>query len=174
MCKIFNTHPNLLILDEPTNHLDIISKNTIEAMLKSYNGTIIMVSHDRYLIKNVCNKLLEFTKDGVNYFNYGYSEYLRKKENPVREELIQSVKKVNVREVNKNSRDNNITRRVKLIEKEIDSISLKIDNLNQELLKEEVYTDYNRASDIKKEIDELNNQVLTKTEEWDLLVNDIY
>lgn len=173
LCKIFNTHPNLLILDEPTNHLDIISKNTIEAMLKSYNGTIIMVSHDRYLIKNVCNKLLEFTKDGVNYFNYGYSEYLRKKENPVREELIQSVKKVNVREVNKNSRDNNITRRVKLIEKEIDSISLKIDNLNKELLREEVYTDYNKASEIKKEIDELNNQILTKTEEWDLLVNDI-
>jgi len=51
LCKILYTKPNVLILDEPTNHLDIISKNTIKNMLNSYKGTIIMVSHDRYLIK---------------------------------------------------------------------------------------------------------------------------
>ena len=173
LCKILNSNPNLLILDEPTNHLDIISKNTIENILRDYNGSIIMVSHDRYLIKNVCNKLLEFTKGSVNYYNYGYNEYLRKIENPVRETLINSVKKINVKEVNKNSKDNNINRKIKLIEKDIDNLSIKLDKLNKKLLEEEVYLDYNKASSIQKEIDELNSLIEEKTDEWDNLVNNI-
>ena len=171
LCKILNSNPNVLILDEPTNHLDIISKNTIENILKDYNGSIIMVSHDRYLIKNVCNKLLEFTNSGVNYYNYGYGEYLRKIENPVREIALNSVKKVNIKEVNKNYKDNNIDRKIKLIEREIDNLSIKLDKLNKELLQEEVYMDYNRASSIQKEIDELNELIDEKTSEWDNLVN---
>ena len=171
LCKILNSNPNVLILDEPTNHLDIISKNTIENILKDYNGSIIMVSHDRYLIKNVCNKLLEFTSNGVNYYNFGYGEYLRKIENPVREIAINSVKKINIKEVNKNYKDNNIDRKIKLIEREIDNLSIKLDKLNKELLQEEVYLDYNKASSIQKEIDELNELIDEKTNEWDNLVN---
>ena len=67
-----------LILDEPTNHLDIIGKSTIEKMLTSYKGTIIMVSHDRYLIKNVCDRLLVMENGRSILYNYGYSEYLEK------------------------------------------------------------------------------------------------
>lgn len=79
LCKILYHKPNVLILDEPTNHLDIISKNTIEQMLKSYQGTIIMVSHDRYLIKNVCNKLLVFNQNTTDFYKFGYQEYLEKR-----------------------------------------------------------------------------------------------
>ena len=79
LCKILYTKPNVLILDEPTNHLDIISKNTIKNMLNSYKGTIIMVSHDRYLIKNITNKLLVFNKNSTELYPFGYEEYLQKR-----------------------------------------------------------------------------------------------
>ena len=78
MCKILNKKPNVLVLDEPTNHLDIIGKDTIEKMLTSYKGTIIMVSHDRYLIKNVCDRILVMEGGISTLYNYGYSEYLEK------------------------------------------------------------------------------------------------
>ena len=173
LCKILNSNPNVLILDEPTNHLDIISKNTIEGMLKEYNGSIIMVSHDRYLIKNVCNKLLEFTKEGVNYYNFGYTEYMRKIENPVRENLINSIKKVNIKEVNKNYRDNNINKKIKIIEKEIDNLSIELDKLNKKMLQEDVYMDYNKAMSIQEKIDSINTLIDEKTDEWDNLVNNL-
>ena len=60
LCKILNKKPNVLILDEPTNHLDIIGKDTIEKMLTSYKGTIIMVSHDRYLINTILSICFNF------------------------------------------------------------------------------------------------------------------
>lgn len=62
LCKILNSKPNLLILDEPTNHLDLINKETIESLLTDYKGTLIIVSHDRYLINKVCTKLLVIEK----------------------------------------------------------------------------------------------------------------
>ena len=88
LCKILYHKPNVLILDEPTNHLDIISKSTIEKMLKSYKGTIIMVSHDRYLIKNVCNKLLVFNPNSTDFYKFGYEEYLEKKKEISQEDKI--------------------------------------------------------------------------------------
>ena len=80
LCKILNANPNVLILDEPTNHLDIISKNTIEKILLDYPGTILMVSHDRYLIDRICNKLLVLDEGKSMFYHYGYQEYLEKRE----------------------------------------------------------------------------------------------
>ncbi len=78
LIRLLLSKPDLLILDEPTNHLDIISKDTIQRMLASYKGSIIMVSHDRYLIKSVCNKLLVMESGTSTLYNYGYSEYFEK------------------------------------------------------------------------------------------------
>ena len=75
LCKILNTKPNLLILDEPTNHLDIINKETILKLLDSYKGTLIIVSHDRYLIDKVCNKVLLIENNKATLYNYGYKKY---------------------------------------------------------------------------------------------------
>lgn len=77
LAKIFQTRPNLLLLDEPTNHMDIVGKEALEEMLKDYTGTLIFVSHDRYLIRQVADALLIFGTDGVTYFPYDYEEYER-------------------------------------------------------------------------------------------------
>jgi len=80
LAKIFKTKPNFLILDEPTNHMDIVGKETLEAMLKAYTGTVLFVSHDRYFIKEVADSLLIFEGGKVRYYPYGYEQYVEEQE----------------------------------------------------------------------------------------------
>ena len=166
LCKILNSRPNVLILDEPTNHLDIINKNTIEKMLKEYNGTIIMVSHDRYLIKNVCTKLLVFNKDKVILYNYGYDEYLEKRKIIKESEIIKKENKVSKKEVNIN-----LTKEINKIEKVIDNKEKELAKLNKELLKEEVYMDISKAKAIQEKIEKITKEIEIKTKEWETLAD---
>ena len=166
LCKILNSRPNVLILDEPTNHLDIINKNTIEKMLKEYNGTIIMVSHDRYLIKNVCTKLLVFNKNEVVLYNYGYDEYLEKRKVIKESEIIKKENKVSKKEVNIN-----LTKEINKIEKVIDNKEKELAKLNKELLKEEVYMDISKAKSIQEKIEKITKEIEIKTKEWEDLAN---
>lgn len=78
LCKIFKTKPNFLLLDEPTNHMDIVGKETLESMLKSFPGSVLFVSHDRYFIKQLADALLIFEDDKVIFFPYGYEYYMEK------------------------------------------------------------------------------------------------
>jgi ATP-binding cassette subfamily F protein 3 len=75
LAKILKKRPNLLIMDEPTNHMDIIGKETLEAMLMRYEGTVLFVSHDRYFVQKIADSLLVFETDRVNYYPFGYQEY---------------------------------------------------------------------------------------------------
>ena len=72
--------PPVLILDEPTNHMDIVGKEALEQMLKSYTGTVLFVSHDRYFIKEIATGILDFQADKVQYYPCTYEEYLEQKQ----------------------------------------------------------------------------------------------
>lgn len=167
-----NKKPNVLILDEPTNHLDIIGKSTIEKMLTSYKGTIIMVSHDRYLIKNVCNRLLVMESGVGTLYNYGYSEYLEKTRiNNVSSDNRIKIEKKKSTDKKVDSFDRN--KEIKKVEKDIFELEERLSNLNNELLKEEVYMDINKANLIKLEIDIVNKDIEKKTLEWDEITKDM-
>ena len=89
LSKIMERKPNLLILDEPTNHLDILGKESLEETLNNFEGTVIFVSHDRYFVKKISNKVLYFEKSGehttnlqdanvkcsTHFFEFGYEDY---------------------------------------------------------------------------------------------------
>ena len=172
LCKILNKKPNVLILDEPTNHLDIIGKDTIERMLTSYKGTIIMVSHDRYLIKNVCDRILVMEGGRSTLYNYGYSEYLEKTgfNNISNDNGIKIEKKKNT-DKKVDSFDRN--KMIKKIERDIFELEESLSNLNNELLKEDVYMDINKANLIKLEIDIVSKDIEKKTLEWDEITKDM-
>ena len=153
LCKILNSKPNLLILDEPTNHLDLINKETIESLLTDYKGTLIIVSHDRYLINKVCTKLLVIEKNKTTLYNYGYKEYLEKR-------VVSDSTKANKEEKPKKEKKNiDKTNGKKIIEKEINDLEKKVNLLNNELLKSEVYMDQLKSKDILLQIESLNKLI---------------
>jgi macrolide transport system ATP-binding/permease protein len=78
LAVIINSACDLLILDEPLNHLDIHSREMLEEVLIGFNGTIILVSHDKYMMERVCNKLLVFEGKQIRRFEFGISEYMSK------------------------------------------------------------------------------------------------
>lgn len=75
LCKVFYTRPNLLILDEPTNHMDMIGKEVLEQMLKNFDGTVIVVSHDRYFVSQVATNILEFDGGRAEFYGMNYEDY---------------------------------------------------------------------------------------------------
>ena len=78
LSKLMLKKANLLILDEPTNHLDLYSKEILEKALSKYEGTIIFVSHDRYFINKVANRVMLLNENGVRNFEGNYDDFLRK------------------------------------------------------------------------------------------------
>ena len=79
LCKLMLKRDNLLLLDEPTNHLDMDSREVLEGALEDFDGTILAVSHDRYFINRVANRIIEMRPDGVKEYLGNYDDYLEKK-----------------------------------------------------------------------------------------------
>lgn len=78
LAELLQSRPNFLILDEPTNHMDIQAKETLESAFRSYQGTVLFVSHDRYFIRQVAESVLIFENQSVMYYPFGYEHYLER------------------------------------------------------------------------------------------------
>lgn len=180
LCKVFYKRPNVLILDEPTNHLDIVNRENIQRILGNYEGTIILVSHDRYLIRNVCDMIVVMDGKGeeCRIFEGGYDEYLEKRE---RERNLGSnvnggkeKKSGKARNsVNGKGKEESAERRALRLEREIVALEERLGSLNEELLKEEVYMDASRARLVQVEIDLVQGDIERKTAEWDRIVSEM-
>lgn len=79
LAELLKSLPNFLILDEPTNHMDIPAKETLESAFRSYTGTLLFVSHDRYFISQVADALLIFEDQSVSYYPFGYTHYVEQR-----------------------------------------------------------------------------------------------
>ncbi len=178
LCKITKRRPNILLLDEPTNHLDIVGKESLENMLVNYKGTIIFVSHDRYFVNKLADKLLVFDERGVTFYPYGYREYMEKMADiNTTIETTQSkstTKKVEVPKERNFSPKKEIDKKKKKIEKletTIAEYERKIQELKLELEKPEVYSDFEKISVIQNEIDTLATLKSSNEENW-LILNE--
>ena len=76
LAVLLEERPNVLLLDEPTNHMDLPARETIESILQAYTGTLIVISHDRYFIRQTAESLLLFSEDGIRFFPFGYEQYV--------------------------------------------------------------------------------------------------
>ena len=174
-------HGNVLILDEPTNHLDLSSKEAIEEALEEYTGTIIFVSHDRYLLSKIADRLIELTNGGFRLHNYGFEKYLDVlREEQAEQKRIADAEKFarnaeaakeksvkNYRSKQQRSADAARKNEMRRLEKEIDELQLKIDFLTEEIGKEEVYSDYELMNSKCLEIENLKQKI---DENFELLV----
>ena len=161
LCKILKTGPNLLILDEPTNHMDIIGKESLENMLKEYKGTLMVVSHDRFFINKISDCILDFENGNVKFYPYGYEEYLEKKSTEEKE-IIATQKQEKAKKqvyINPLKEKDKLEKKIKKIEEEISKKEEEISNYQNELLKEEVYSDYVKVAELQEKIDNLNKEI---------------
>ena len=176
LCKIFKRKPNVLILDEPTNHMDIVGKETLENMLKEFSGTVIFVSHDRYFVNKVADKILDFEEGKTTFYPYNYSEYeLKKKETEEDSESYQEVKpKKAKKDFSTPLKDRNKKiKRAEKLERLINEAESRIKELNDELEKPEVYSDYIKVSEIQGEIEKLTKEYEDDSLEWLTLLDEL-
>ena len=171
LCKLFRKSPNLLILDEPTNHMDIISKETLEDILLSYNGTLIFVSHDRYFVKKLADRLITFENDEAKVWDFGYDEYMLRQ--PKEETLTNAPQKSEKKEKKtyttplkeKAKRE----RALKRAEEKIAEIETILGDLKAQQQSPENLADYQKLSELQEQIDALEEELLKQMEIWEKL-----
>lgn len=174
LCKILKKKPNFLVLDEPTNHMDIIGKDSLEKMLSNYTGTIITVSHDRYFINKVCDRLFVFENGKLNLYDCKYSEY-EKLKTSVSE---QSEEKVSQEKKGKPVSDSNELRkkqhRIKVLEEKMEIIGKKREALSFSLSNDpDIYSNYQRIAEVTDEIKKLDDVEAPLLKEWTDLMESI-
>ncbi|MCM1528443.1 MAG: ABC-F family ATP-binding cassette domain-containing protein [Alistipes sp.] len=166
-------HGNVLILDEPTNHLDLSSKEAIETALEEYTGTVIFVSHDRYLLSRIADRLIELTAGGYREHNCGFEKYLDilRDEQAAEKRAADAEKQAKAAEAakekqtkayrSKQQRSADAARKneMRRLEKEIDEFQAQIDALTEEIGREEIYTDYETMTAKCSEIDALKQKI---------------
>lgn len=175
LCKIFKSRPNLLILDEPTNHMDIVGKETLESMLKEYEGTLIFVSHDRYFVKQVSKKILVFENGTTKEYRFGYDEYMEKKALEadagealtVKNEPDKSQKPKSYNNPGKEA--SKINRQIKKIEEKLQQEEDTVNKLREELADPRYQSDYVKLGEIQSQIDELEMIISEDMEAWEQL-----
>lgn len=171
---------NTLLLDEPTNHLDLPSKEALDAAVKNFDGTVILVSHDRYFLNKVADRIIEFTPDGVFCYNGNYDEYIEKKN-----EILQSREQTTSNsmtsaesyEANKRKQANirNLTKKIETTECKIEEKEAEINNIQS--LIHEAGSDYDKIKELyekqqicEKELDDLYELWNTLSKEMESIV----
>lgn len=178
LLKLMLSKSNLLLLDEPTNHLDIPSREALEDAILSYDGTLIVISHDRYFLNKVIHRILELKEDGSTEYLGNYNYYVEKKENPQRfkdlEELAGGKTKTQIkdekkkkREIEKEAKARKV--RLKKVESDITKMEEHLLSLQEDLCKEEIYSNPEESLKVNKEIKETESTIEILYAEWEEL-----
>ena len=174
---------NVLILDEPTNHLDIDTKEVLEKALCDYDGTIIFVSHDRYLLNRLATRILEITPNSVRSFNGGFDEYMDvKRENQLAEEKQLEAQKAEkakqeaaekavkvYRSKEQRSADAKKRNRIRELEKAIEKLEAEMQSLQEEMASPEVCQDYQLMQEKCAEFEQKKILSAEYSDEWLML-----
>lgn len=164
LMKLILNKPNFLIMDEPTNHLDIYAREILEESLEHYDGTLIVVSHDRHFLESVVNKIYEITPTGSNVFDGNYEEYMKKSTEPKKEKEVNTDYEEQKRVKNRVS---SLEKKFVVVEKEIEKLEekkLEIEELHNEAgIKNEI----DKLMDIQIKLDQLDEEIMMKMDEWE-------
>lgn len=172
LLKLMLSKANMLLLDEPTNHLDIHSREALENALASYGGTLLIVSHDRYLINKLADRIVWLGKTGTVNIDGNYDRYIELKEAKAQSEQAVQVKAAEGKKNDyKERKERESTLRklsgaLKRCEQAIDEVGLKTAELSQQMSQPEIATDYEKTSALAQEIEALKEKEEALTVEW--------
>jgi len=169
LLRVLMEEPNVLILDEPTNDLDIATLNILEDFLDDFEGVVITVSHDRYFLDRIVNRIFAFEKNGViKQYEGGYTDYSIK--HVEEEEFVSSTKKNTEYKSNHEKKlkfSYKEQKEYETIESDIAFLEEKIENLEKEMAKNS--TDFVKLNDLSKEKEETENLLEEKMLRWEYL-----
>ncbi|MBR3802737.1 MAG: ABC-F family ATP-binding cassette domain-containing protein [Clostridia bacterium] len=162
---------NLLLLDEPTNHLDITSREALEDALLGYDGTMLIVSHDRYFINKLSTRILRLGQNGIEEFGNDYDEYLARLEKLKAEVTVQKEKapKVDNYKLRKEreSEKRKLNTAFKRCEENIEKTENLIAETQAEIENPENSADYEKIIELTAKLDELNSSLEQLYEDWE-------
>lgn len=170
LLKILLQRPNVLLLDEPTNDLDIATLTVLEHFLQGFFGPVIIVSHDRYFLDKVANKILAFEDSGIETFFGNYTDYLDEKAFLASSSAISlEMPKEKTEKVKASKKRMSYFEKQEWasIEDEITSLEDRIQVIESEMLT--CGSDFTKLSDLQKELEEKNNSLLEKYERYEYL-----
>lgn len=195
LAKLMLQRANVLILDEPTNHLDLFSKEVLESALLDYDGTLLFISHDRYFLNKMAERIVELHPNGAEHFLGNYDDYLAKKQE-LEELAAEQASLIEASKANSADRQSNLSsdpnatktgaasfeaekqakreerarlRRMEQLEETIAELEGEIERLEHELTLPDVYQDYTAIQQRQTIIDEHKAQLVAMYEEWESL-----
>ena len=166
---------NFLLLDEPTNHIDISTKEIIEDALSSYEGTIIAVSHDRYFLNRVANRIFCLTKDGLSQYEGNYDDYVERKliqtseaETSVKPHVTKTeIRKQKKEEKAERIKKQNQKKHLKQLEENIEKTDSRIAQIENKMCESDFYNDAEQARKLTEEYETLKRKSIDLLSEWE-------
>ena len=172
--KLYMKRANFLILDEPTNHLDIYSIEVLEDALENFDGTMLVVSHNRHFLDSICNTIYYLDENGLTKFKGNYEDYKEslknmKSSSQTAEELeIKEERKLSYQEQKElNKKITKLKRDIVRLENEMEKITLKREELNREYEIAGKQNDVGKLMEIQEHLDKIELEEMEKMEEWD-------
>ena len=194
LSKLMLRGANMLILDEPTNHLDLVSREVLEAALMDFEGTLLFISHDRYFLNKMAERVLELHPKGIDPYLGNYDDYVDKKrelEDIAKEAAEQasagaskSIGKDNIAVIEKGTstsfeadkqakrEERSRLRRIAELEENISSLEEKIAGIENEMTKPEVYQDYMALQEHEQDLKTKKQQLSNYFSEWEILADE--
>ena len=163
LCVFENAHGNVLVLDEPTNHLDLPARESLESALKEFDGTVIFVSHDRYFISALAEKVVEISDGKLSVFDGGYEGYketkarqkklIEEQEEEARRAEYERQREASYRSKKDRAEEAKKKAEIKRIEGEISSLEGREGELNAQLADPQVTGDYKKLNGVISELE---------------------
>jgi len=182
LAKTLISEANFLLLDEPTNHLDFISENILIQALQQYQGSFVVVSHNRHFVTQVANKIWYIEDHQIKEYPGSYDEYeywrkkneaagiiqpvAVKKNDPKPADKVQTTKPVNVHEKKIKSLNQDLKKAEELIQK----LEIEKKNIEDEMAKPEVYSNFAKLNEIQQKFDVLNNTLQGENSRWEKII----
>ncbi|QAY66880.1 ABC-F family ATP-binding cassette domain-containing protein [Paenibacillus protaetiae] len=189
LAKLMLKQANVLILDEPTNHLDLFSKEVLESALLDYEGTLLFISHDRYFLNKMAERIVELSSTGTEHFLGNYDDMLEKKRD-LEEARLEALAKqtaaaskgqsapeaptaVNSYEAEKQAKreERNRQRKIEQLEQQIAELEQQLSVLELQLADPAVFNDYIRVSEVQAEMEQTKSALQSAYEQWEQLLN---
>ena len=168
LLKLMLSGSNFLMLDEPTNHLDIASKEALEQSFADYSGTMLIISHDRYFINKLADKIYHLTPFGINIYEGNYDYYLEKikesqpgtkQKNPAKNDYkLQKERESAIRKLNN---------ALKNCESRISELEKLAAELEAQMNDSSIACDYDKIMEFTTKLDETNSELESEMEEWE-------